>query len=273
MLGTKGEAPFRLYLLLPVIYRCRCGPRRDTLCVTAMYFYPASILLSRQTESHGTEEDLRLLRQDPEPGSFIVLKASNSSCSLGAYFTFFDDATNYVLTVHHGISSDRSPIPIGYSPVIEIQQPSKSDVDDQLDEIQTNLEKAEYAQSNSTARHIENSDNWRKQFVDLNGLDIGFGEVLCTGFIVIDIDGLPQSSDWCITKVKPARVGINHVAYPSPWNRQDKKWTPRDRDGVYVRGVGRLSVGDRILKAARSTGTTSGEISIIYSHAKLERTA
>ena len=214
-----------------------------------------------KTQKQSIDEGMQQYEDRADPGASIGLVGGNSSFSLGCYFTF-KDAPNehFALTVHHAISDQHNSIPLGSTPV-QIQQPSSPDFDDEC----ASLERQTADSINSPSLQ-----QLKDELHGLKSLKLSFGEVLCSGFGVVEYHGMRVNNNWAIITVDSARVGKNRVSFPLRLDGSRNRWKPRDYRGIYITGIGDLNVGEYVTKAGRATGTTIGQVSFAYSKTKLE---
>lgn len=65
-----------------------------------------------------------------------------------------------------------------------------------------------------------------------------FGEVLCSGYGVIEYRRMRMNNDWAITTVDSVRVGKNRVSFPIRLDRSWNKWKLRDYGAILFQMIG-----------------------------------
>jgi hypothetical protein len=223
-------------------------------------------------------------QQNPLPGSSIGSSALPSlSFSLNCYFVAADqdDSQIYALSVHHGISEHPESIPLNAETVITISQPSRLDYEHMREECLHAIEQLN--EPTEAPRPGAHQKMWAMKLEEnlrdlkaLDKLDIKFGAVVASsGLGRVVWDGRLHNEDWALIAVDPEREGVDYMRTDSI-TAQEMRWTPHDRYGQYLAGVGVLKVLDENLddsaevrKWGSNTGVTDGPISALYSHVKL----
>lgn len=227
------------------------------------------------TTSASSADDFRVPQLNPDCGYSIGPGDSTSnadpdcSSSLGIYIRLQDDEKKrtFITSVHHGLGKQVAPVNIGSQPRIPIHHPSQTDLQVRDEQLQKDLNEA------------ENEDHPRRREIVvqscLKSLDrhrshnSAFGNVYASELEVVEFDGHLSWSDWCVIEVmngkegKNAVMGYFHTA-------QEHEWTPRDRDRIYIRGIGDIRQGATIRKGARATRDTKGKIEFAYAFVQFE---
>jgi hypothetical protein len=87
---------------------------------------------------------------------------------------------------------------------------------------------------------------------------------------VIEYEGYRRWCDYSVIKVHPNRAGVRNYVTRGGVSSGFQFYFPRDRDGVYIIGVGEPSAVLPVRKTGRSTGRTEGRIELAYSFANIE---
>jgi hypothetical protein len=214
--------------------------------------------------SNHVSETLSSHQPCPEIGSSIGVTGVDSSCSLGAYLHLSGKDEQFVLSVHHGVSTDTISITPLTSPPITVQQPSAEDVAYVRQQLMENLESS---LKGPTPYNYQPPSDWEDSISDLDALPVDFGNVKYSEQVTVDYEGRQMWCDWCV--IEASRSGSNYVTITK---KDSNRWFPRGDTRLYLAGVDNLDVGSLVVKSGPSTGTTEGIISFIYERAKIKGT-
>jgi hypothetical protein len=87
---------------------------------------------------------------------------------------------------------------------------------------------------------------------------------------VIEYEGYRRWCDYSVINVYPKRAGERNYVTRGGVSSSFQFYVPRDRDGVYIIGVGNPSAVLPVRKTGRLTGHTEGCIELAYSFANIE---
>ena len=249
--------------------------RLERRYIREIFLYQGSTRMSTYTE-----DDFCVPKTNPDCGFSIGPANSegtqadpNCSSSLGIYVRIQDDeqTRTFVTGVHHGLGEKVAPTDVTSLPRIQIQHPSKTDMRNREEELEKQLQKAK---NESHPRRREHFIQQASKRLDLHrGHDTTLGSVHASELEIVYAgdEQLGSWSDWCLIEVCPNKVGKNVIA-GSFQMADEEEWIPRDREKLYIRGIGDIRPGEEIRKAGRATGETRGAIEFAYSFASFEGT-
>ena len=237
--------------------------------------------------------------QFPELGSSIAVMDKCSSFSLGPYVRLDNDNDSvYAISTFHGLLptkepssstqptntsepssskiDDNNPISNRYSqsdPPIIIEQPSSSDHRNAIEAEKRAIEYLEQGPYGSTPNGRIKLMQYKESLLELENQcrKTLFGTVIAGEMDLVDIglEGL-TTSDWCLIKVDPSRIGSgNHITFLTD-DREQKILFPVDSDWKYwIVGEEDMKIGSPVMKAGRATGVTVGCVDFLKFDVKL----
>lgn len=213
------------------------------------------------TDTYVAAERLTRYQEQPEMGASAGVRNGKMSFSLGAFFHFENESDSYFITVQHGVVERTDPA-TAYEGSIPIQQPSDSDF------LSLREEYLRIADDGPTSRYRQPSSYWHGLISALDVRNRAFGVVHDSEFEYVDAGIGIQSCDWAVVRVESSRTGMNYITH-SVLKDSVEPWGPTDGTRIFVAGEAEIDFGMNVIKAGRSTGVTTGEISLIYAFAKL----
>ena len=212
--------------------------------------------------------------ESPEMGASLgAAQEGGDSFSVGCYLHLDGDwKTTYCLSVPEGVTPSlplgTSGITGGTSPTaasIAIQQPSSSDQIALIENLRNTLHMIDKKEPQVKLRSRNATEKWLQETLLK---DTTFGTLRYSEAAVVSFDGKDITSKWCLIEVNESRD--SHLSNSFQYHTNDPTaWIPRTCAGrIYVQGTATLEMGNRVIKNARSTGCTVGDISMTYAHTK-----
>ena len=219
-----------------------------------------------RSSTYDSPDGLKHHQESPMLGSSLGLRNGKSSFSAGLYVRLSTDNKKYCISVHHGISNEKSPITPQSQPQVKVQQPSFPDHTDLIESLETLLQGIDEGSLRYRHRSRTATESWLKE---IKTKQTDFGTVQYSEMAVRCYEGRKMNVDWALIETEESRPRlINHFRYNSS---DPTVFIPRDsNNNVYVTGIGSMDMGMVVLKSGRTTGTTKAEIDFIYAHAKID---
>ena len=264
---------------IPIVYVIAKGFRReDALWLTTEWFPSRELqILSRLVCYQGTARsqmagDPFTLHERLDPvvmGSAISEAGGDTSFSSGIFIQTTEQPNEtFMLSVHHGLTMD--PTPIDSKAARTIIQPSQIDIDGTKRIL---LERYHNVLVDGpTPRRPEPAEYYKAEYDEFADADFDLGSAVHSMFTVTDYDNARVNIDIAVIQITTDRQVKNIIPY-SKYHFGDEDWDgdfgPYKAGYIHISGEGILEKNKSILKSGMKTGTTSGRIELIYTRAKL----